>query len=147
MRSLSGNYNVLTSCSDSKQRCGLIHLNRYVRQRIQSVCQPSRFIRACLEIVSLAIVDAERDTQKRTWAKFISYAVYLGILAFYFVFIYMVFPETKGLTAEAASQVFDSGRHRSQRATEPTATTTPERDSLEADDKYEGVMAERMSKV
>ena len=33
--------------------------------------------------------------------------VYVGILMFYGVFIYLVFPETKGLSAEAAAVVFD----------------------------------------
>ncbi|KAG4430182.1 hypothetical protein IFR05_014341 [Cadophora sp. M221] len=38
------------------------------------------------------------------------YAVYLGILIFYFVFIFFVFPETKRLSGEDASRVFDYDR-------------------------------------
>lgn len=37
----------------------------------------------------------------------ISYLVYVGILIGYGIFIYLVFPETKGLSAEAAALVFD----------------------------------------
>jgi hypothetical protein len=33
--------------------------------------------------------------------------VYIAILIFYFVFIYLVFPETKRLSAEDASRAFD----------------------------------------
>jgi hypothetical protein len=36
----------------------------------------------------------------------------LGILAFYFSLIYLVFPETKRLSAEEASTVFDMPRSR-----------------------------------
>ncbi|KAL2129614.1 hypothetical protein VTI74DRAFT_7529 [Chaetomium olivicolor] len=35
------------------------------------------------------------------------YAVYIGILIFYFCFIFFMFPETKRLSAEDASRVFD----------------------------------------
>ncbi|EEU33847.1 uncharacterized protein NECHADRAFT_55951 [Fusarium vanettenii 77-13-4] len=38
------------------------------------------------------------------------YAVYIGILIFYFVFIFFMFPETKRLSAEDASKVFDFDR-------------------------------------
>ncbi|KAJ5462934.1 sugar transporter [Penicillium sp. IBT 31633x] len=38
------------------------------------------------------------------------YAVYIGILAFYFGLIYFLFPETKRLSAEDASRVFDYDR-------------------------------------
>ncbi|RSL53227.1 hypothetical protein CEP54_010483 [Fusarium duplospermum] len=38
------------------------------------------------------------------------YAVYIGILVFYFVFIFFMFPETKRLSAEDASKVFDFDR-------------------------------------
>lgn len=37
-----------------------------------------------------------------------SYIVYIGILMFYGTFIYFFLPETKGLSAEAAAEVFDS---------------------------------------
>jgi hypothetical protein len=40
----------------------------------------------------------------------LSYAVYIGILIFYFCFIYFMFPETKRLSAEDASRVFDYNR-------------------------------------
>lgn len=40
----------------------------------------------------------------------LSYAVYIGILVFYFVFIFFMFPETKRLSAEDASKVFDFDR-------------------------------------
>lgn len=40
----------------------------------------------------------------------VSYAVYIGILTFYFVFIFFMFPETKRLSAEDASRVFDLDR-------------------------------------
>ncbi|ADV25061.1 hexose transporter [Cryptococcus gattii Ru294] len=40
------------------------------------------------------------------------YGVYVAILAFYLVFIFLVFPETKRLSAEEASRVFDQGRLR-----------------------------------
>lgn len=39
-----------------------------------------------------------------------SYAVYIGILIFYFCFIFFIFPETKRLSAEDASRVFDYNR-------------------------------------
>ncbi|RKL22980.1 hypothetical protein BFJ68_g1185 [Fusarium oxysporum] len=39
------------------------------------------------------------------------YAVYIGILIFYFCFIFFMFPETKRLSAEEASEVFDFDRH------------------------------------
>lgn len=39
-----------------------------------------------------------------------SYAVYIGILAFYFCLIFFLFPETKRLSAEDASRVFDYDR-------------------------------------
>ncbi|KAH7168190.1 hexose transporter protein [Fusarium sp. MPI-SDFR-AT-0072] len=38
------------------------------------------------------------------------YAVYIGILVFYFIFIFFMFPETKRLSAEEASKVFDFDR-------------------------------------
>ncbi|KFY50102.1 hypothetical protein V495_00348 [Pseudogymnoascus sp. VKM F-4514 (FW-929)] len=38
------------------------------------------------------------------------YAVYIGILIFYFCFIFFIFPETKRLSAEDASRVFDYSR-------------------------------------
>ncbi|KAJ4176362.1 hypothetical protein NW755_014451 [Fusarium falciforme] len=38
------------------------------------------------------------------------YAVYIGILIFYFCFIFLMFPETKRLSAEDASRVFDFDR-------------------------------------
>ncbi|GFF57333.1 hexose transporter protein [Aspergillus udagawae] len=38
------------------------------------------------------------------------YAVYIAILGFYFWFIYFMFPETKRLSAEEASRVFDYDR-------------------------------------
>ncbi|KAF7133885.1 hypothetical protein CNMCM5793_005351 [Aspergillus hiratsukae] len=38
------------------------------------------------------------------------YAVYIGILIFYFCFIFFMFPETKRLSAEDASRVFDYNR-------------------------------------
>lgn len=38
--------------------------------------------------------------------------MYVAILAFYLVFIFLVFPETKRLSAEEASRVFDQGRLR-----------------------------------
>lgn len=34
----------------------------------------------------------------------------MAILAFYLVFIFLVFPETKRLSAEEASRVFDQGK-------------------------------------
>jgi hypothetical protein len=40
----------------------------------------------------------------------LSYAVYIAILGFYFWFIYFMFPETKRLSAEEASRVFDYDR-------------------------------------
>jgi hypothetical protein len=45
-----------------------------------------------------------------TTNRYTSYAVYIGILAFYFFFIYLMFPETKRLSAEDASRVFDFDR-------------------------------------
>lgn len=39
-----------------------------------------------------------------------SYAVYIGILAFYLVFAYFMYPETKGLTIEEVAVLFDFGR-------------------------------------
>lgn len=36
--------------------------------------------------------------------------MYIGILVFYFCFIYLMFPETKRLSAEDASRVFDLDR-------------------------------------
>jgi hypothetical protein len=45
-----------------------------------------------------------------TTYRYISYAVYIGILVFYFFFIYLMFPETKRLSAEDASLVFDLDR-------------------------------------
>ena len=36
--------------------------------------------------------------------------MYIGIQAFYLVLTYYMFPETKGMTAEEASVVFDYGR-------------------------------------
>lgn len=39
-----------------------------------------------------------------------SYAVYIAILIFYFCFIFFMFPETKRLSAEEASKVFDFSR-------------------------------------
>ncbi|KAM0638784.1 hypothetical protein ACHAQF_007323 [Verticillium nonalfalfae] len=38
------------------------------------------------------------------------YGVYIAILIFYFAFIYLMFPETKRLSAEEASRVFDFDR-------------------------------------
>ncbi|RSH89669.1 hypothetical protein EHS25_002220 [Saitozyma podzolica] len=38
------------------------------------------------------------------------YFVYIGLLIFFSVFIYLYFPETKGLTIEEISYVFDAGR-------------------------------------
>ncbi|KAB8073073.1 hexose transporter protein [Aspergillus leporis] len=39
------------------------------------------------------------------------YAVYIGILVFYFCFIFFLFPETKRLSAEDASRAFDYDRN------------------------------------
>lgn len=39
-----------------------------------------------------------------------SYAVYIGILSFYLVFAYFMYPETKGRTIEEVSVIFDLGR-------------------------------------
>lgn len=36
--------------------------------------------------------------------------MYIAILFFYFCFIYLMFPETKRLSAEDASRVFDNDR-------------------------------------
>ncbi|OWZ55894.1 hexose transporter protein [Cryptococcus neoformans 125.91] len=45
------------------------------------------------------------------------YAVYVAILAFYLVFIFLVFPETKRLSAEEASRVFDQRERRTSSET------------------------------
>ncbi|WWC89933.1 uncharacterized protein L201_004862 [Kwoniella dendrophila CBS 6074] len=52
------------------------------------------------------------------------YGVYIGILIFYFVFIFLLFPETKRLSAEEASRVFDYGRKGVPRASESDVENT-----------------------
>jgi len=69
---------------------------------------------------------------------FLSYAVYLGIIAGYFVFIYTVFPETKRLTAEEAATVFDKSRHGRAQVAEVEPSASLEVDSAEGDEKYQG---------
>jgi hypothetical protein len=39
--------------------------------------------------------------------------VYIGILIFYFAFIFFLMPETKCLTSEEAARVFDHGQNTS----------------------------------
>lgn len=43
--------------------------------------------------------------------------MYVAILAFYLVFIFLVFPETKRLSAEEASRVFDQRERRTSSET------------------------------
>lgn len=40
-----------------------------------------------------------------------SYIVYIGIQGFYLALAYWMFPETRGMTAEEASVVFDKARN------------------------------------
>jgi len=68
----------------------------------------------------------------------LSYAVYLGIIACYFVLIYTVFPETKRLTAEEASTVFDKGRHRRAQVAEIEPSASLDVDSAHGDEKELG---------
>jgi cbb3-type cytochrome oxidase subunit 3 len=49
-----------------------------------------------------------------------SYSVYIAILIFYFVVIFFTFPETKRLSAEEASMVFDLTKGARMRATPST---------------------------
>jgi hypothetical protein len=64
-----------------------------------------------------------------------SYIVYIGILIFYGTFIYFFLPETKGLSAEAAAEVFDGPR---ASVSEESAVETL---AQQEDDAYEEKMA------
>lgn len=64
--------------------------------------------------------------------------MYVAILAFYLVFIFLVFPETKRLSAEEASRVFDQGKRRMSPETgdvESSIATPSARSVAQSDEK------------
>lgn len=70
------------------------------------------------------------------------YAVYIGILIFYFVYIYFMCPETKRLSAEDASRVFDYDRKGNFRGVRKEDLENPETECTKTSEATSMVDAE-----
>lgn len=77
---------------------------------------------------------------------FTSYSVYIGILIFYFIAIYFTFPETKKLSAEQASTVFDMTKGARMRSSPGSGTDEREVESLEYAEKENKAEVEEIEK-
>lgn len=75
-----------------------------------------------------------------------SYSVYIAILIFYFINIFFTFPETKKLSAEQASVVFDMTKGARMRSSPGARTDEREIESLEYAEKNDKAEVEEIEK-